>query len=241
MLGLSSSVLGSSYISMDLKDATTDLELWLKNNTGVTAAQWKDSSGNDNHAAQDTEGDQAALSGGGLDFESGESDHYDLTTKIDIADNQGFCVAIVITRESNVAGCLLSDGSNELFQLQNATTLRIKTLNSSASVTTTDAVFPANTFATASKFILLVNRSAGATNKFTFQKNGTTLTADVDTSTNEAAGENPGGIEFSVLGSRTGGSNFFDGIIHEAAIWNRSLTSQEITDVNSYLQSIHGL
>ena len=39
MLGLSNSVLGSSYLSMDLKDATTDLELWLKNNTGVTAAR----------------------------------------------------------------------------------------------------------------------------------------------------------------------------------------------------------
>ena len=247
MLGIGTGVhhAGSSYIPMDLKDATSgtavSLQLWLKNNTDVAIGQWKDSSGNDNHATQSTEANQAAVSSGGLDFETGESDHYDLTTKIDIADNQGFCVAIVITRESNVAGCLLSDGSSELFQLQNATTLRIKTLNSSASVTTTDAVFPANTFATASKFILLVNRSAGATNKFTFQKNGTTLTADVDTSTNEAAGENPGGIEFSVLGSRTGGSNFFDGIIHEAAIWNRSLTAQEITDVNSYLQSIHGL
>ena len=50
MLGLSSSVLGSSYISMDLKDATTDLELWLKNDTGVTTAKWDDSTGNSNHA-----------------------------------------------------------------------------------------------------------------------------------------------------------------------------------------------
>ena len=241
MLGLTSSVSGSNYTEIDLKDATTDLSLWLKNDNGVAVGQWDDSSGNNNHATQATEANQAAVSGGGLDFEAGESDHYDLATKIDIADNGGFCVAIVITRESEVAGCLLSDGSNELFQFQNATTLRIKTLNSSTEVITTDAVFPAGTFATASKFILLVNRSAGASNKFAFFKNGAKLTADVDTSANEATGENPSGIEFSVLGSRTGGSNFFDGIIHEAAIWNRSLTTQEITDVNSYLQEIHDI
>ena len=72
-------------------------------------------------------------------------------------------------------------------------------------------------------------------------KNGNTLTADVDLSSNESSGENPSGIEFSVLGSRDGGSNFFDGIVHEAAIWNRSLTATEIADVNSYLQEIHGL
>ena len=241
MLGLSNSISSSSYISMDLKDATTDLELWLKNDTGVTAAKWDDSSDNNNHVAQATEANQAAVSGGGLDFERDNSDHYDLTTKIDIADNQGFCVAIVVTRESETAGGLLSDGSTEMIQFENATTLRMKTVNSSATATTTDAVFPAGTFATGSKFILLVNRSAGASNRFTFFKNGAALTADTDTSSNEAAGENPGGIEFTVLGSRDGSANFFDGIIHEVAVWSRSLTLQEITDVNGYLQSIHGL
>jgi len=247
MLGIGTGVhhAGSSYIPMDLKDATSgtaaSLQLWLKNNTDVAIGQWKDSSGNDNHATQSSEANQAAVSGGGLDFERDQSDHYDLSTKIDIADNQGFCVAIVVTRESETAGGLLSDGSTEMIQFENATTLRMKTLNTNAETTTTDAVFPTNTFATGSKFILLINRSAGATNKFTFQKNGTTLTADVDASTNEAAGENPGGIEFTVLGSRDGSANFFDGIIHEVAVWNRSLTTQEITDVNSYLQSIHGL
>ena len=246
MIGTGSGITKGGYVEFDLKDATDssaalNLALWLKNNTGVTAAKWTDSSGSANHALQGTEGNQAAVSGGGLDFEKDNSDHYDLDTKIDIADNGGFCVAMVVTRDSEVAGCLLSDGSSELFQFQNATKLRIKTVNSSATATTTDAVFPAGTIATGSKFILLVNRSAGASNRFTFMKNGVALTADTDTSSNEAAGENPGGIEFTVLGSRTGGSNFFDGIVHEAAIWSRSLTSAEITDVNEYLKEIHGL
>lgn len=247
MLGIGTGVYhaGSSYIPMDLKDATSgtavSLQLWLKNNTDVAIGQWKDSSGNDNHATQSSEANQAAVSGGGLDFEQDQSDHYDLATKIDIADNQGFCIALVVTRESETVGGLLSDGSTEMIQINSTTTLRIKTLNASVQNTATDAVFPTNTFATGSKFILLINRSAGANNKFTFMKNGVALTPDTDTSTNEAAGENPGGIEFSVLGSRDGSANFFDGIIHEVAVWNRSLTAQEITDVNSYLQSIHGL
>jgi len=232
-------------VSTDLLQATSGtaagLRLWLKNDTGVTAAKWTDSSGLDNHATQGTEGNQAAVSGGGLDFERDNSDHYDLTTKIDIADNQGFCVAIVVTRESEVAGCLLSDGTAELLQFQNATKFRLKTVNTGGTATVTDAVFPVGTFALGTKFIFLINRSAGANNRFTFMKNGVALTPDVDTSTNEAAGENPSGIEFTVLGSRAGSSNHFDGIVHETAIWNRALTLQEITDVNSYLQSIHGL
>jgi len=241
MLGLGTDITSSSYVSLDLKDATTDLELWLKNNTGVAVEQWDDSSGNNNHVKQNTEANQAAVSGGGLDFERDDSDHYTFT-KIDIADNQGFCVAVVMTRESNTSGCLLSDGSSELFQMQDATTLRVKTVNSSTTATTTDAVFESGTFPfDGTKFLLLVNRTAGVSNRFTFFKNGTALTPDTDTSTNEAAGENPGGIEFTVLGSRTGGSNFFDGKILELAIWSKGLSLQEITDVNDYLKSVHGL
>ena len=89
MLGIGTGVhhAGSSYIPMDLKDATSgtavSLQLWLKNNTDVAIGQWKDSSGNDNHATQSTESNQAAVSGGGLDFERDNSDHYDLASKIE--------------------------------------------------------------------------------------------------------------------------------------------------------------
>ncbi len=240
MLGLSSSVLGSSYISMDLKDATTDLELWLKNNTGVTAAQWKDSSGNDNHAAQDTEGDQAALSGGGLDFEAGESDHYDLASTITIADNQGFCFAAVVTLESTSSNTLLGKDAFDQLSIRNTDSFRFR---SDTNNTTTDIHFSTDgsTFPGSTKILVLLNRSAGASNKFTFFKNGTQLTADTDTSSNEATGENPDGFDINVLGAKEGSSQFFDGVIHELAFWSRSLTAQEITDVNSYLQSIHGL
>ena len=160
MLGLGTDITSSSYVSMDLKDATTDLELWLKNDTGVAVGQWDDSSGNNNHVKQNTEANQAAVSGGGLDFESGDSDHYTFT-KITISANQGFCLALVITRESSSAASILGDSSNELIQFNNAHDLRIKT-NAPSNVTT-DAKFETNTFAAGSKFLVLINRSE---NKF---------------------------------------------------------------------------
>lgn len=212
--------------------------MWLKNDTGVAVGQWDDSSGNNNHATQATEANQAAVSGGGLDFEEGESDHYDLASTITIAQNQGFCLAAVVQMESTSNNTLLSKDSTDQFRISTSTKFRFK--SNVGGTATTDFVFPAGTFDT-NKMLILLNRTAGATNKFTFQKNGTTLTADVDTSTNEAAGENPYGFDINVLGAHTGASEFLDGKILELAFWNRSLTTQEITDVNSYLQEIHDI
>ena len=242
MLGIGTGVhhAGSSYIPMDLKDATSgtalSLQLWLKNNTEVAIGQWKDSSGNDNHATQSSEANQAAVSGGGLDFEGSESDHYDLASAITIGAQGGFCLAMVVDLET-LSGTVLSKDGFDQFRFIDGTKFRFR---SDTSNVTTDFVFESGTFDT-SKALFLLNRSSGSSNKFTFMKNGTTLTADVDNSTNEAAGENPGGFDLNVLGSLSGSSQFFDGKILELAFWNRSLTAQEITDVNSYLQSIHGL
>jgi hypothetical protein len=244
MLGLGIGVhyAGSSYIPMDLKDATSgtavSLQLWLKNNTDVTTSQWKDSSGNDNHAAQATEANQATVSGGGLDFEEGESDHYDLASTITIAENQGFCVAFVVELETTTDNALLGKDASDQFVLATGTNFLFRA--NDPSDTSTVFVFPSGTFDT-SKALFLLNRSAGASNRFLFFKNGTELTADVDTSSNEAQGENPNGFDINVIGAKSGTSKFFDGKLLELAFWNRSLTAQEITDVNSYLQSIHGL
>ena len=249
MLGLS---LGVEYISSVLRltpldIAGDDLALWLQFNTGITSnesdevSKWDDQSGNSRHATQGIDANKATESNGGLDFERDNSDHYDLASKIDIADNGGFCVAVVVTRESDTAGCLLSDGANEMFQITNNSTIRVRTLDSGGTAKSTDGVFESSTFPTATKFLLLVNRTAGAANRFTFFKNGTQLTPDTDNSINEAAGENASGIEFLVLGSKTGGSNFFDGVIHDIAVWDASLSGQQIVDVNNYFKEIHNL
>ena len=245
MLGLGISSASSYFkaVSTDLKQATSGtaagLRLWLKNDTGVTAAKWTDSSGYDNHATQSSEGNQAAVSGGGLDFEKDNSDHYDLASTITIAENGGFCLAVVVDQETVTDNMILSKDSNDHIKIADANTFRI--IANDDTQTTTNFKFEGNEFAAGSKMLILVNRSSGATNRFTFFKNGTQLTADTDTSSNEAEGENPDGFDINVLGTKEGSSQFMDGIIHELAFWSKGLSAQEIADVNSYLQGIHGL
>jgi len=245
MLGIGAGITHGSYSDVtNLKEATggtaVNLLLWLKNNTAITAAKWSDASGNNNHASQTTEANQAAVTtDGGLDFEKDNSDHYDLASTITIAENQGFCLAIVVNQETVSDNMILSKDSNDHIKIADQNTFRIITNDDTQ--TTTNFKFVGGEFAAGSKMLILVNRSAGAENVFTFFKNGTQLTPNTDTSSGEAKGENPYGFDINVLGARAGSSQFFDGKILELAFWNRSLTTTEIADVNSYLQEIHEL
>ena len=206
-LGLGLGASQSSYISF-LPTDISNLALWLQNGVGVTAAKWDDSSGNNNHATQSTEGDQATVSGGGLDFEQGQEDHYDLTSTITIAENQGFCVAIVMDTETSTNNYIFSKDANDQIQIVNAQTFRIKT-NDPGNIVT-DIVAASGTFGN-QKQLILVNRSDGADDRFSVFKDGSAVTIDSDNSSNEAAGENPNGFDINVLGSKAGSSDFFDG------------------------------
>ena len=242
MLGLGNSIT-SGYAPFTLT-SVSDLELWLQNGVGITSdevdrvSKWADSSGNDNDATQSSTGDMALLSNGGLDFEESDSDHYDLASDITIAQNGGFCVAFVVEMESVTNNTLFSKGGNEQIKIVNGTEFFFKADDDTT--TSTLFVFESGTFDT-SKALFLLNRSAGATNRFTFFKNGIQLTPNGDSSSNEAAGENPFGFDINVLGSLQGTGSFFDGKILEVAFWSKGLSAQEIADVNSYLQGIHGL
>ena len=236
-LGLGLGASQSSYISF-LPTDISNLALWLQNGVGVTAAKWDDSSGNDNHATQGTGANQAAVSGGGLDFTPGDSDHYDLTSTITIAQNQGFCVAIVMDTETATNNYIFSKEASDQIQIKNAQTFSIKT-NDPGNIVT-DIVAASGTFGN-QKQLILVNRSAGASNRFSVFKDGSAVTIDSDNSSNEAAGENPNGFDINVLGSQAGTGNFFDGIMFEVLFFDKGLSSTEISDLNDYLTSKHGL
>ena len=62
-----------------------------------------------------------------LDFEEGDSDHYDLASTITIAENQGFCVAIVMDSETSSNNFIFSKESNDQIQIENNSTFTIKT------------------------------------------------------------------------------------------------------------------
>ena len=233
----------SSYQEFTLTDIS-DLSLWLQNGVGITSdesnrvSKWDDQSGNSRHATQSSTGDMALLSGGGLDFEESDSDHYDLASTITIAENAGFCLAVVIDQETVSNNTILSKDADDQFQIVNSGRIRFRANDDTD--TTTNFDVDETPFGTG-KMLLLLNRSAGASNRFTMFKNGTQLTFNTDTSTAEAAGENPNGFDINVVGANAGGSQYFDGKILELAFWSKSLNVTEIAEVNSYLQEIHGL
>ena len=245
MLGLGNSITSGGYTPFALTSVSS-LALWLKNGVGLSQAtgkvqQWEDSSGNLNHAAQANEDYRANESDGGLDFEEGEYDHYNLTSSVAIADEGGFCVAWVMDTETQTNNTLISDSANETIRIQNASKIRVLTNNPSnlESVLHSD-----NTPYGTAKALFLLNRTAGASGAFTVFKNGVqvTIAPSSGSSTLGDAGENTHGFDFDTIGaSNSGGGNFFDGKILEFAFWQKSLNATEIAEVNSYLQGIHGL
>ena len=235
MLGLANVLSAGVAPSSEWQPTDLDnLALWLKNDTGVAVEQWDDSSGNNNHATQGTSGNQAAVSGGGLDFENGESDHYDLTSKIVISENQNLLMSFVVTLESiSAARCILSDATSEFIDFQTNKKIRIN-----CSGTTTSLSMASSTFGTASKFIITISRNDGETGTFVIYKDGTELSGTFGNETN------PANIEFHVLGGRAGSDRFFDGIIHEVIVYDLGTSAHaadDITNLNNYLTTKFGL
>ena len=235
-LGLGLGADSSSYKEFTLTDIPS-LSLWLKNNTNVAVARWTSSASVTNSIGAD-EANQGAVSGGGLDLD-GSADVYELTSNIPITENGGFCLAAVVEVDTLDNATIAADDSaaNAQFTIVDATNFKFRATDTR----TTTFVFPSGTFTT-SKMLILLNRTAGASNKFTFAKNGTTLTPDVDNSVNEAQGENPKPFDFVYVGALgSTPDQFFDGKILELAFWSKGLNATEIAEVNSYLTGIHGL
>ena len=201
MLGLGNSIISGGYNSFTLTNVS-NLSLWLQNGIGVSAGQWNDSSGNNNHAIQGTGGNQATVSDGGLDFTESETDHYDFTN-IAIADEGGFCIAWVQQSESATINTLLSDTNNEMIQIQNSSKLRLVT--NDPSVISTQIHVNGAPFGNA-KAVFLLNRTAGGSGAFSVFKNGVQLTIEPDSgnSANADAGANTHGFSVDTLGARNG-------------------------------------
>ena len=98
MLGLATGITNTSYQWQPSFVSSAKLKLWLRNGVGVTVAQWDDSSNNANHATQGTSGNQATVSGGGLEFD-GSDDHYDIDDVV-ISDQEAYMIFVVVDPDS---------------------------------------------------------------------------------------------------------------------------------------------
>ncbi len=237
MLGLGNSLLGGAALSELLPTDISNLSIYLKNGTGVTAAQWDDSSGNGNNARQTTSGDQAAVEDGGLNFTSSEGDHYDFKNQVEISAEEGFSIFVVVnlTTQNSHMTVLGLNHTNHFFEFTNpsgtdqADKLRIR-LGTGTTIINPDGD---DQFASGEKFLLSLVREAGGTGNLVVYKNGSLLTQS-----SQAANPNDG--EFVSLGVRSG-DRFLNGIIYELLFYEQAVSGSELTDLHAHLTAKHGL
>jgi hypothetical protein len=234
MLGLGNSI--GEYRAFQPGDVS-NLALWLKNYVDIAVSQWDDQSGNDNHVAQGTSGDQPAVVDGGLDFEQSEDDHMTLTTRIDLNADTGFTLGLVMKPESydSTQNCWLSDSNSEFFEFQTNGKIRLKTIGTGAA--TSVLTYTGTPFAAGSKFSLVLTRAALATSEdgggiLATYKNNATLTPS-------SILANSGAGQIDTLGRRDQGNDrAFDGIIYEVVVYQKELEGSELTNLNEYLAAI---
>ena len=226
MLGLATGITNTSY-QWQPNMVGADLKLWLRNGVGVAVSQWDDSSGNANHATQGSSGNQASISGGGLELD-GSDDHYDVDNIV-CSDHEGFMFFIVVEPDSVSTKVMLGDGTNNGFiEFQTNKKIRLK-IDGDTAVSPT---FGSVQFPTDEKYILGIQREAGSTGNVNIYKDGTLLTP-----TSQVADSGP--INFNSISGR-GSDRYFDGHIYELLFYDtRDLTESEVGKINNYLINKH--
>lgn len=225
MLGLATGITNTSY-QWQPNMVGADLKLWLRNGVGVTAGQWDDSSGNEIHAVQGTEGNQAVPGGGGLIFD-GSNDHYDIDDIV-CSDQEGFMMFIVINPDAVANRTIIGDGTTDGFvEFQTTKKIRVK-----IDGTTVFAPFTANQFIVGQKIVLGIQREAGGTGNVNVYKNGNLLTPN-----SQVADSGP--ITFNSISGRAT-DRYIDGHVYELLFYDTiNLTASEIGKINNYLINKH--
>ena len=241
-LGLSMyEVPGSGFVPTDLG---AKLVLWLQNTetggtitdqsgtdgTSANRMTWRDASGNNNHAFQDTTANKPTIAEGGMDFELDNADHLDLVSSIDGGHPNPFTVSVVVKRESSGAQTtFLGGGSTEFITFKSADDkigVRTAGTNATNSTITFDEsdLWPID-----SKFILTVTKSADGVLKF--YKNGVIA--------QESSGENSVNqgqtLDFNVVGTKVGSTGPFDGVIYELIYCNVVLSDDNLSKLHGWL------
>ena len=233
MLGLGSSLATSGVTSGFSLDNISGLVLWLKNNTGVTAAQWDDSSGQDNHVVQATSGHRGTVEDGGIAFPG--SKNMDLTTKITLGS---FTVFMSIEPDSHNSMSLIGDNNGSDFIRINQSAgneFRHKRSVNSISMDishSTDFSFEGN--GGVERFIMMMRQEDDDTIDFG-------VNADIDSfSVANSTGSN---MDFEHIASQVGSTmgNSFVGTIYEVAIYDSNLSAADATLVREDMASRTGI
>ena len=215
----------STWLPTDVNGLT----IWHRNGTdnlddGETAVeQWHDSSGNDNHAIQETGGNQAQAYKGGLDFD-GTDDYYEYDVDMNIATGDAYTLAIVYELDDNsVKSCIFSKDHNLTFiEFFDADTIRINYDGN-------DLTMSGGTHTAGSARILVVTRDS----------NGDHRLYEAGSDTSITTGNQDGVAIWQNIGIRNDASRAFNGKIYEVMVWDaRNLKNTDLTNLNTYLTNV---
>ncbi len=223
-LRLQTKVSASGFALTDV----SDLQVWLKNNTGITlngsnVSIWADSSGNNNLARQTTETNQPLADGGGIDLD-GTDNFMTLNSALNLT---AFTIFAVIDLDDTTLETLLGNGTNgnDFFRLSgSAWTLRTEGSSFQGNIATS---------AGTDKYLLTLRTEVGGSKtRYILEDDGTLETAIIlDNQT------------FTVkdIGRNSANAHFFNGKIYELAIYSAELSTANRELVETNIMTRNGL
>lgn len=238
MLGLGLGINKSIAASEEEFDISSisGLQLWLKNDTGITEvggriSLWEDQSSRGNDAAQTIESRKPTLSGRNILFD-GVDDRFDLSSEFSVNE---FTIAVIInpleTTPNNES--ILGKGANDFLRVHQGSQLDrvyMKANGVTMDQATLQSDLPTGTF------LLVVTRATGNLDNCKVRVDG------VDIS--EAARDNFDSTQrLDILTIATSGGNLnpFDGYINEVVVFDSALTGDDLTNVEDDIMSRNGI
>ena len=132
MLGLGNSICLSGAPAEFLPSGISDLEMWLKYETGITTSgsnvtAWADQTGNEHGLVQNTESEQPTLVGSAVRFDGSDTD-MNIDTDISINANQDFTlITLIATQGSDPSNASIwGSNANNIFRFNDNQTFRTK-------------------------------------------------------------------------------------------------------------------
>ncbi len=235
MLGLGNVMTGGSPPSEFTIDQVSGLNLWLKFDTGqgtiTDGIEWRDSSGNDNHASQTTDAQEGAgFSEGAFVTDSGNQDNLDLTSDIDLTGSYSIFIALDLSEQTNET--LLSSVNNASFLrfAQGGTNTKYRMKHSGTATSPLDITITALGL---DFCVVCIRRDASNSNRISIRKDGSEI---IDP---EVTATGAGTFSLEQVGTTSNGAT--SAKIYEVAVYNEYLSDESATKIEDAIEKRVGL
>ena len=254
---------GNDYPGGFAPDQIENLSLWLRFNKDITGPgdgevgsllstqtipypdgsrinHWRDQSGNNNHAEQETTADMPLFEAdepGALFFASSEK-FMDLTSNIQIDANTNFTIIVRFKATNFTSKVLLGSNSNEFFRLNNNRTFRIKIGSASTDKETfqetAGTIMETDTYYTA----MLVRSNGDGTMKVYVRGGAYTTASGKDWDASEPSTKLTNQLDIDNIGSSADDTENFVGFMKDVIIYDgTAVTAAQRELLFDYIES----